>query len=93
MYSDTCYLLCHDDDLEGRKIAFTLYLSNLTQPEGGSLCLFSSKNKFPERIIKKLEPKLNSLVIFEVSKTSFHEVEEVIAKKQRIALGGWLHGH
>jgi len=92
LYSESNYLLCHDDDLESRKLAFTLYLSTLEENEGGSLMLFSSKNNSPDKIVKKLNPKLNSLVIFEVSKKSFHEVEEVLVDKQRIALSGWFHG-
>ena len=92
LYQDADFLLCHDDRLEGRKLAFILYLSTLNKKEGGSLNLFHSKNNTPTKISKKIIPKLNTFVLFKVSKRSFHEVEEVIVKKQRIALGGWLHG-
>ena len=41
-YGATDHLLCHDDELEGRRVAFILYLApNWTQEDGGSLDLFS----------------------------------------------------
>lgn len=93
LYSDNSYLLCHDDDLESRKLAFTLQLSTLTEKDGGSLILFKNNKGAPGKISKKIYPKINSLTLFEVSKKSFHEVEEVITNKQRIALSGWIHGY
>lgn len=87
LYEDTDYLLCHDDELEGRKIAFLLYLNDFTPRDGGSLGLMNSKFE----TVARITPKFNTLAFFEVSKKSFHEVEEVIGKKQRLALGGWLH--
>ena len=92
LYSDTNYLLCHDDQLEGRKIAFLIYLTDFKESEGGSLNLFSSKKNLPDKVLKKIIPKFNKFAFFEVSDISFHEVEEVIVDKQRLALGGWFHG-
>lgn len=92
LYQDTDFLLCHDDQLEGRKIAFLFYLSNLTEKDGGSLNLFNSKNKMPTTISKKVIPQFNTFAFFEVSSVSFHEVEEIISPVQRIAIGGWFHG-
>lgn len=92
IYRNTDYLLCHDDRLEGRKIAYLFYLSDFTLKEGGSLNLFSSKKGLPDKVIKKIFPKFNTFVFFEVSDLSFHEVEEVLTDKQRIAIGGWFHG-
>ncbi len=92
LYQDTDYLLCHDDELDTRKIAFMLYLSTFTKKDGGSLTLLSTKNKKPNKVAKRLSPKFNTLTFFTVSKASFHEVEEVTSKKQRLTLGGWLHG-
>ncbi len=91
LYQDTDFLLCHDDELDGRKIAFLVYLSTLTQNDGGSLSLYENKNTKPTRITKKLFPKANSFTFFEVSSTSYHEVEEVLTDSQRIAIGGWYH--
>ena len=40
-------LLCHDDDLEGRRIAFILYLvpKSWKEEDGGYLDLFSTNGK------------------------------------------------
>lgn len=91
-YQKGDYLLCHDDKLEGRRIAYILYLSNnFTSKDGGEFCLYSSLRKTPSKISKKYSPKFNQLLIFEVSPRSFHEVSEVLSKKVRYAIGGWLH--
>src|SRR3989338_1753167 len=91
LYEKTDYLLCHDDRVEDRKIAFILYLNALAEKDGGSLALYSNEGKHPyEKIISYL-PIENSLFIFQVSKISWHEVEEVLSNKKRYAIGGWLH--
>ncbi len=91
IYQDTNFLLCHDDQLEGRKLAFLLYLSDMNEEEGGALTLFESKKGIPTKVTARIQPKINRFVCFEVSDDSFHEVEEVLADKQRLTLGGWLH--
>ncbi|MEK6818670.1 MAG: 2OG-Fe(II) oxygenase family protein, partial [Nanoarchaeota archaeon] len=92
LYKDTNFLLCHDDELSGRKIAFLIYLpKNFEEKDGGSFVLFDSKNEKPLNKTIKYLPKWNSFLMFEVSKISFHEVEEVIGKKERYAIGGWFH--
>lgn len=91
LYESTDYLLCHDDQLEGRKIAYLFYFTDFEESDGGSLNLFSSKNNIPDKIIKKIIPRFNKFAFFEVFQKSFHEVEEVIAEKQRIAIGGWFY--
>jgi len=91
LYEDGNYLLCHDDQLEGRKIAFMIYFSDLNIRDGGSLDLFSSSKGKPKDIVKSIQPKFNRFAFFEVSKTSFHQVREVIGK-QRFAIGGWFYG-
>ena len=48
IYRNTDYLLCHDDLLEGRKIAYLFYLSDFDLKDGGSLNLFSSKKGLPD---------------------------------------------
>ena len=41
-YRATDHLLCHDDELEGRQVAFILYLTpGWTAADGGSLDLFA----------------------------------------------------
>jgi prolyl 3-hydroxylase /prolyl 3,4-dihydroxylase len=88
LYQDTDYLLCHDDQLEGRKIAFLFYLTDMGKSDGGNLALIDQKMKTAKRIV----PKAGKFAFFEVSPISYHEVEEVLNKKQRFALGGWFHG-
>ena len=91
LYEKTGYLLCHDDRVEDRKIAFILYLSTLAEKDGGALALYSNKRNHPYQKINSYPLIENSLFIFKVSKVSWHEVEEVIADKKRYAIGGWLH--
>jgi prolyl 3-hydroxylase /prolyl 3,4-dihydroxylase len=92
VYEDTHYLLPHDDQLKGRKLAFMFYLSTLDSKNGGKLILYKTKNKKPLEAEKAIIPTLNSFVCFTVSQKSFHEVEEVLGQTQRVTLGGWFHG-
>lgn len=87
LYQDTDFLLCHDDRLENRALAFILYFSTLTKDQGGALCFYDAQ----ENLVKKILPTWNTLVLFRVSKKSLHAVEEVI-DAQRLAVGGWYHG-
>lgn len=87
IYTDTDYLLCHDDQLDSRRIAFLYYLTDLNEDEGGELVLWDSEFKEPV----KITPKSNKLAFFVVSDKSFHEVAEVLKDTERIAIGGWLH--
>ncbi|XP_031840056.1 prolyl 3-hydroxylase sud1 [Nomia melanderi] len=94
-YSDTDYLLCHDDNIGDRRIAFILYLSkNWTLDDGGTLDLFDTdENGLPRNVVKSLVPEYNSLVFFEVVDNSYHQVAEVTsADKSRWTINGWFHG-
>ena len=92
LYRDTDHLLCHDDQLEGRKVAFLFYLSTLGKNDGGALSLLASTSGVPTGSAAKIIPAFNMFTFFEVSPRSFHEVEEVVTDKKRIAIGGWFHG-
>ena len=92
IYRDTDYLLCHDDQLEGRSIAYLYYLSTLSKNDGGSLNLFASNDGVPTIVAKKILPSFNTFTFFLVSPLSFHEVEEVVHTVQRITVGGWFYG-
>jgi len=92
IYQDTDFLLPHDDQLPGRKIAFMLYLNDLDEKDGGALAFYETKNKTPTKISKRIIPKAGTLVFFEVSPLSFHTVEEVVIDTQRITLSGWFYG-
>uniref|UniRef100_A0A3Q1C5Q0 Prolyl 3-hydroxylase OGFOD1 n=1 Tax=Amphiprion ocellaris TaxID=80972 RepID=A0A3Q1C5Q0_AMPOC len=94
-YEYTDVLLCHDDELEGRRVAFILYLVPPWQSsDGGTLDLYTTDSNFqPQSIVKSLVPSWNTLVLFEVSPVSFHKVSEVLSQdKCRLSLSGWFHG-
>ncbi|XP_029986912.1 prolyl 3-hydroxylase OGFOD1 [Sphaeramia orbicularis] len=94
-YEYTDVLLCHDDELEGRRVAFILYLVPPWQnSDGGTLDLYTTDSNFqPQDIVKSLVPSWNTLVLFEVSPVSFHQVSEVLSQdKCRLSLSGWFHG-
>jgi hypothetical protein len=95
-YSQGDTLLCHDDELEGRRVAFIYYLvPPAWGPEdGGALDLFATGHDGnPAEVARSLVPLRNSFVFFEVSPVSFHQVAEVLAAdKVRLSVGGWFHG-
>ena len=91
LYQDTDFLLCHDDMLEGRRIAFFWYLSDLEENDGGRLNLYSSKNNFPLKVEKQIIPQFNTFAFFLVSEKSFHAVEEMLSRKKRYTLSGWFY--
>lgn len=83
------YLLCHDDELERRRIAFIIYLVPHDwdiKKDGGALDLFESGpssdvsvvsdnpgDYHPWRVVKSLSPARNCLAFFEVCSKSFHQ--------------------
>ena len=80
-YTDGSYLLCHDDDLAERRIAFILYLVPEgwdAERDGGGLDLFSvdpgANGTVPDRVVASLSPSWNSMAFFEVSHVSHHQV-------------------
>jgi len=94
LYEKTDVLLCHDDELEGRRIAFILYLvPPWEDQDGGTLDLFNADtNGQPADVAKSFCPVWNSFAFFEVSPVSFHQVSEVMADKKRLSINGWYHG-
>jgi len=94
-YRDTDHLLCHDDNMGDRRIAYILYLSeNWTEQDGGTLDLFDTNYGAPDKIVKSLVPEYNSLVFFEVDRNnSYHQVSEVTTDdKCRLSINGWFYG-
>lgn len=90
IYSDGHHLLCHDDQLDSRAVAFMLYLTDIDA--GGQLRLYAQKDNIPNpNSYKDIAPQENTLVCFLVGEKSFHEVKEVIADQQRVTIGGWFH--
>ncbi|VDM09084.1 unnamed protein product [Wuchereria bancrofti] len=92
-YAYTDLLLPHDDQCEGRKFAFTLYLtSNWKKSDGGQLLLYDcDDNNNPISVAQITNPTENMLVLFEVSQRSWHMVTEVLSHKGRLSLHGWFH--
>ena len=64
--------------------------SNTLVLDGGSLDLFED-NKGRSKLVKRIIPKFNSLNMFEVSATSWHQVSEILTDIQRLTLTGWYH--
>jgi Rps23 Pro-64 3,4-dihydroxylase Tpa1-like proline 4-hydroxylase len=94
-YWSGCQLLCHDDELEGRRIAFIFYLvpDDWSEEDGGTLDLFDvDAAGQPRTVTESILPAWNNFLFFEVTPTSFHQVAEVLSSKQRLSISGWFHG-
>ena len=91
LYEDTDHLLCHDDLLEDRKIAYLFYLSDLEEGDGGALQLYGDNDGNSSKVEKSYSPKFKGFAMFAVSGKSWHSVEEVVGDKKRYAIGGWMH--
>uniref|UniRef100_A0A673IZQ3 Prolyl 3-hydroxylase OGFOD1-like n=1 Tax=Sinocyclocheilus rhinocerous TaxID=307959 RepID=A0A673IZQ3_9TELE len=78
-YEHTDVLLCHDDELEGRRVAFILYLVPPWEvKDGGTLDLFSTDGV---NQITTLVRRIGSPFIKVLSE-----------EKCRLSLSGWFHG-
>src|SRR3989338_7535824 len=89
LYECCDYLLCHDDQLEGRKLAYIHYISDtFRENDGGSLALLADTSGKPGKTMRRYIPQWNSFIVFLVSPKSWHEVEEVLTEKKRYAIGG-----
>ena len=64
---------------------------DLEELDGGSLDLFEGKKDGTSKLVKSIIPKFNSLNMFEVSETSWHQVSEILTDIQRLTLTGWYH--
>lgn len=93
-YEYTDILLCHDDELDTRRVAFALYLTPSWSTEDGGLLDLFDMDEYgqPRNVIKSLVPSYNSLSWFEVCEASHHQVSEVFSTgKTRLSVHGWLH--
>lgn len=89
---NTHYLLCHDDQVENRYLAFVINLSkDFKKDNGGSLDLFESENSRPKKIAKSIFPQFNQFNIFLVNDKSFHQISEVIGEVNRESISGWFY--
>ena len=95
-YSDTDFLLVHDDREGSRVVAFVLYMSDVDEWEkswGGNLQLFGcDEDDQPTKIVNTISPIHNRLVLFPVTTASHHSVDEVTVKNfSRLSINGWFH--
>ena len=87
------FLLPHDDQVEGRIIAYSLHLTpEITEEMGGALNVFEADDKVKSKLVDSIIPEYNSLIMFEVSDHSWHEVSEILMDIQRLTVTGWYHG-
>lgn len=92
-FHNTHYLLCHDDQVQERSIAFIIYFcEDFNKDDGGELELFNSNSKGePTTVVQSILPKFNQFTCFEVSTKSYHQVNEVLVDKDRLSIGGWFY--
>ena len=87
------FLLPHDDQVEGRIIAYSLHLtSEITEEMGGALNIFKANDVGKSKLVDSIIPEYNSLIMFEVSDSSWHQVSEIMLDIQRLTVTGWYHG-
>lgn len=86
------YLLCHDDQVESRKLAYVINFSDFNEKDGGKLDFFKLTQSGEGEIFESVLPKFSKFNIFKVSDKSYHQISEVISKKERITIGGWFYG-
>ena len=93
-YREDHYLLPHSDSRQhlGRALAYAYYISS---PErGGELELFActarSGRIVRTRPAKRIAPRPNRLVLFEVDDLALHQIREVLAG-ERTSIAGWFH--
>jgi len=96
LYSNTDYLLIHDDHQDDRMVAFILYLTDedgWDKNNGGNLQLFTKDaNGQPAEVVRDIVPENNQFLFFPVTNYSYHQVAEVTALgKYRLSINGWFH--
>ena len=93
VYGLWSFLLPHDDQVEGRIIAYSLHLTDVVMIEkmGGALDLYDADETGSSKLVKSIIPEYNSLIMFEVSDKSWHQVNEVLEDIQRLTVTGWYH--
>ena len=87
------FLLPHDDQVEGRIIAYSLHLTDIeiTEKMGGALHIYEADKSGKSTLVESLIPEYNSLIMFEVSNHSWHQVGEILEDIQRLTVTGWYH--
>lgn len=78
------FLLCHDDMVDQRLYAFTFYLEDF---DSGKLIIYENDCR---TVHESVDVRRNRLVIFEVQRNSFHEVD-LCTEDGRKAFTGWVN--
>jgi hypothetical protein len=86
--SEGDYLRPHSDDNRNRRLALVIYLTPGWRREfGGLLRIFHQDGTFTE-----IEPRYNSMVMFDVLAAPAHLVTLIEpAGQRRLSIGGWYH--
>jgi len=95
MYLPADRLLCHDDELDTRRIAFVIYLvpDSWGPRNGGALDLFEvDEHMESTTVVKSLMPRFGGMSMFAVTERSYHQVAEVLGRQERLSINGWFHG-
>ncbi|XP_022180958.1 prolyl 3-hydroxylase OGFOD1 isoform X2 [Myzus persicae] len=87
------YLLCHDDRVDDRSVAFIYYLNYDWLPEwGGTLDIYSvDDTNSATEIVENINPDFNTMIFFPVEKYTYHQVAENVSTFARISINGWFH--
>ena len=93
VYGLGSFLLPHDDQVEGRVIAYSLHLTDIemTAKSGGALYIYEANEAGKSELVKTIIPEYNSLIMFEVSDKSWHQVGEILEDIQRLTVTGWYY--
>jgi len=82
------FLRPHSDDIKGRRIALVIYLSEGWEASYGGTLVMTDPSGSDSRI----DPRHNSIVIFDVLADTMHQVEPITADaagRERYTIGGW----
>ena len=53
--------------------------------------MYEADDSGKSKLVKSIIPEYNSLIMFEVSDKSWHQVGEVLDDIQRLTVTGWYH--
>jgi Rps23 Pro-64 3,4-dihydroxylase Tpa1-like proline 4-hydroxylase len=84
------FLLPHDDNSRGRKLAVVIYLTPGWDPKFGGGLRVVDEN----RVATSIDATFNSIVIFDVAARTTHAVEpiaDLAGEGRRLTIGGWYH--
>lgn len=74
------YLLCHDDCVDDRSVAFIYYLNyDWLDDWGGTLDIYSvDKNCNAKEKVNHINPEFNTMIFFPVGRNTYHQVINLV---------------